>query len=111
MVFGYESGAIASLTCGIVGATPITAVITGTHGRIELPAPFFCIQGFMLHRAGSEPEYVERSFPGTGYQFEAAEVQRCLRAGLTESPLVPHAVTLEVMALLDTIRAQVGVDY
>jgi predicted dehydrogenase len=111
IVFGYESGAIASLTCGIVGATPTTAVITGTRGRIELPAPFFCAQGFVLHRAGSEPQYVERSFPGTGYQFEAAEVQRCVRAGLTESPLVPHAVTLEVMALLDTIRAQIGVDY
>ena len=46
-----------------------------------------------------------------GYQFEAAEVQRCLREGLIESPLIPHAVTLEVMALLDAIRAQIGVDY
>ena len=48
---------------------------------------------------------------GHGYQYEAAEVQRCLRAGLTESPLVPHADTLEVMGMLDAVRAQIGVRY
>ena len=48
---------------------------------------------------------------GTGYQYEAAEVGRCLRAGEIESPLVPHAVTLEIMGLLDDIRAQIGVSY
>jgi hypothetical protein len=53
------------------------------------------------------------AFPveGGGYQYEALEVQRCLRAGEIESPLVPHAVTLEVMGLLDRIRAQIGVSY
>ncbi len=34
---------------------------------------------------------------------------RCLRAGLLESPLIPHAET--VMATLDEIRAQIGVTY
>ncbi|HET6480569.1 MAG TPA: gfo/Idh/MocA family oxidoreductase, partial [Actinoplanes sp.] len=48
---------------------------------------------------------------GSGYQFEAAEVQRCLRAGELESPLIPHATTLEIMALLDTIREEIGVGY
>ena len=38
-------------------------------------------------------------------------MQRCLAAGLLESPLVPHATTLEVMTLLDTIRDQIGVTY
>ena len=48
---------------------------------------------------------------GWGYQFEAAEVQRCLLAGELESPLVPHAATLEVMGLLDEVREQLGVRY
>jgi hypothetical protein len=46
-----------------------------------------------------------------GYHHEAIEVQRCLDAGLLESPLVPHAATIEVMGLLDTIRGQIGVGY
>ncbi|MEV1285885.1 Gfo/Idh/MocA family oxidoreductase [Micromonospora sp. NPDC049679] len=111
MIFGYDSGAVATLTCGMVGATPIAATITGTRGRIEIPAPFYCPGEFTLWRDGAEPETVTAAGQGSGYQYEAVEVQRCLSAGLRESPLVPHAVTLEVMALLDTVREQIGVTY
>ncbi|MEU1887705.1 Gfo/Idh/MocA family oxidoreductase [Micromonospora sp. WMMD987] len=111
IVLGYDSGAVATLSCGMVGATPMTAAITGSTGRIELPEPFIRPGSAVLHRAGAEPETLTGDPAGGGYQYEAAEVQRCLAAGLTESPLVPHAVTLEVMALLDGIRALIGVDY
>jgi predicted dehydrogenase len=110
IVFGYDSGAVAALTCGIVGATPVSATVTGTRGRIEF-APAFVPQGLTLHRPDAEPEAMPMPFPGLGYQYEAAEVQRCLRAGEVESPLVPHAITLEIMGLLDDIRAQIGVRY
>jgi hypothetical protein len=48
---------------------------------------------------------------GSGYGPEIAEVARCLRAGLTESPLIPHADTIAIMELLDDARRQVGVKY
>ena len=48
---------------------------------------------------------------GRGYGNEIAEVVRCLRAGLRESPLVPHAQTLALMRQMDDIRAQIGVRY
>jgi predicted dehydrogenase len=111
IIFGYDSGAVAALTCGMVGATPVAASITGTGGRIDLAPPAFVPAGYTLHRLGAEPEQVAMPIPGHGYQYEAAEVQRCLRAGERESPLVPHAVTLEIMGLLDEIRAQIGVSY
>jgi predicted dehydrogenase len=111
MLFGYESGAVAALTCSLVGETRNAASITGTLGRIDLPQGFFVPRGFMLHRVGAEPEEISFDFPGRGYQFEAAEVQRCLAEGLSESPLVPHATTLDVMTIMDTIRAEIGVVY
>ncbi|MFC7547262.1 Gfo/Idh/MocA family protein [Plantactinospora sp. GCM10030261] len=113
LLFGYDSGAVATMSCGLVGPTGQTAAVTGTHGRIELPAPFFVPRHLTLHRAeaAAEPERIPVEFPGTGFQFEAAEVQRCLAAGLPESPLVPHATTLELMGLLDEIRARIGVTY
>ncbi|MGC5019892.1 Gfo/Idh/MocA family protein [Micromonospora sp. DT47] len=111
IVLGYDSGAVATLSCGMVGATAVTASITGTTGRIDLPEPFYRPDAAVLHRAGAEPETLPAELVGGGYQHEAAEVQRCLAAGLTESPLVPHPVTLEVMGLLDDIRARIGVDY
>jgi predicted dehydrogenase len=111
ILFGYDTGAVATLSCGMVGSSGQTASITGTDGRIDLPEPFFRPASLTLHRAGAEPETIAGDMTGGGYQYEAIEVQRCLAAGLTESPLVPHAATLEVMGLLDTVREQIGVRY
>jgi predicted dehydrogenase len=111
IVFGYDSGAVATLSCGMVGATPMTATITGTAGRIELPAPFFRPDRLAILRPETAPEVIPAELRGSGYQYEAAEVQRCLAAGLLESPLVPHRATLEVLGLLDEVRTQIGVTY
>jgi predicted dehydrogenase len=110
ILLGYDSGAVAALTCGLVGATKNAASITGTRGRIDLPPGFFVPQSFTLHRADTS-EVFEFPFAGRGYQFEAEEVQRCLLAGALESPLMPHETTLEVMALMDTVRDEIGVVY
>jgi predicted dehydrogenase len=111
MAFGYASGAVASLTCSLIGDTPRTAAVTGTRGRIELPRDFFRPAGFTLVRGNAEPEWIATPFDGLGYHYEAAEVQRCLREGLTESPVVPLAETLAVMATLDAVRERIGVSY
>jgi predicted dehydrogenase len=110
LLFGYPSGAVAALTCSLVGATGNVATITGTTGRIQLPTDFYMPRTFTLHR-GSESEVFDLDFPGRGYQFEAAEVQRCLAAGELESPLMPQSTTLEIMGLLDAVREQIGVRY
>jgi predicted dehydrogenase len=109
MILGYRSGALATLTCSLVGTTPMSAIITGTAGRIEFEG-FMCPRGLTLHR-DSGVEVIDLPFPGRGYHFEAAEVHRCLREGLIESPAVPHAETLSVMTTLDRVREQIGVTY
>jgi len=43
-------------------------------------------------------------FPGFGYQFEAAEVACCVRAGLRESPVMPLAESVEIMECLERLR-------
>jgi predicted dehydrogenase len=112
VVLGYAGRALAALTCSLLGDTARRAVITGTTGRIELPRNFYRPTGFTLFRGeDAEPAQTVTPFPGWGYHFEAAEVHRCLRAGLVESPLVPHADTLAVMRTLDAIRARLGVSY
>ncbi|SBT48499.1 Gfo/Idh/MocA family protein [Micromonospora auratinigra] len=111
IILGWDSGAVATLSCGMVGATAITASITGTTGRIDLPEPFFRAGAAVLHRRDAEPETIGADLTGGGYQYEAIEVQRCLTAGLTESPLVPQLATLEVMTLIDEIKARIGVSY
>jgi predicted dehydrogenase len=45
-------------------------------------------------------------FVGNGYNYEAAETMRCLRAGETESRLLPLDETISIMETLDSIRSQ-----
>lgn len=111
VLFGYDSGAMAALTCGLLGSTSITATIAGRDGRIELPSLFFRPTQLRLHRPGRAVKVLEAPLAGNGFGPEAEEVHRCLRAGLTESPLVTHATTLEIMSILDEIRDQIGLIY
>jgi hypothetical protein len=36
---------------------------------------------------------------------------RCIREGLIESPVLPHAESLAVVELIDAMRARIGVRY
>jgi predicted dehydrogenase len=48
---------------------------------------------------------------GHGYRFEAAEVMRCLRAGLLESPLMPLDETLAILETTDSLRRSWSLSY
>lgn len=51
------------------------------------------------------------AFPGFGYQFEAAEVARCVRAGLYESPVMPLSETIEIFDAIDALRTNGQFDW
>ncbi|GGZ70699.1 Gfo/Idh/MocA family protein [Streptomyces echinoruber] len=113
-LLSWESGALASVHCSIVGGTATTASVTGSEGRIDVPSGFFHPDRFVLHRDGREPQEFAADpadGPRTSLRHEAREVMRALRAGETESPLVPLEGTLAVMRTLDAIRDRVGVRY
>jgi predicted dehydrogenase len=110
ILFGYDSGAVATLQCGLSGDTSRRGTITGTTGRIELDRQFYRTERFTLVR-DDQAEVIALPVRGNGLAYQAEEVMRCLRAGLTESPLFPLDESLTVMRTLDTIRAQIGVSY
>ncbi|MFE0452303.1 Gfo/Idh/MocA family protein [Streptomyces sp. NPDC058914] len=110
----WESGALAALHCSVVGGTGTSASVTGSRGRIDIPSGFFHPDLLVLHRAGRDPEEFAADpadGPRTTFRHEAREVMRAIRAGETESPLVPLDGTLAVMRTLDTIRKGIGVRY
>ena len=112
MLLGWsDSGASALLSCSLVADTPLTASVTGSLGRIDVPRGFFFPERFTLHRNGREPEEFESRNDPHSFRHEAAEVMRCLRAGETESPLVPLDGSLAVMRTLDAVRDRIGVRY
>jgi predicted dehydrogenase len=111
ILLGYASGALAALSCSLGADTPLRAAVTGTRGRIEFPRGFFFAEGFVLHRAGAEPEEFAGPVPGRTFVHQAAEVMRALRAGELESPLVPLDGSLAVMRTLDAVRQRIGLRF
>ncbi|HSK25974.1 MAG TPA: Gfo/Idh/MocA family oxidoreductase [Jiangellales bacterium] len=103
--------ATASVATSMVATLTGDAVVIGEEARIHVPTPFHHPAGFAIVRPGEDPEWVEAPYRGKGYVHEIEEVERCVAAGLTESPLVPLDDTLAVMSLLDTIRDAVGLTY
>jgi predicted dehydrogenase len=110
IVLGFADGAIATLHCGLRGGIR-TASVVGTKGRIDFPHGFHNAQRFTLLRDGAEPVEVVEPLIGNGLNYQAAEVVRCLKAGLIESELVPLSATLDTMRTLDAVRSQIGVHY
>ncbi|MFJ4520090.1 Gfo/Idh/MocA family protein [Streptomyces sp. NPDC088810] len=113
-LLSWDDGALASVHCSIVGGTGVTASVTGTRGRIDVPSGFFHPDRFVLHRDGRDPEEFAADpadGPRTSLRHEAQEVMRALRAGEKESPLVPLEGTLAVMRTLDAVRERIGVRY
>jgi hypothetical protein len=48
---------------------------------------------------------------GNGYNYQADEVVRCLRAGRKQSDIMPLSETLSIMATLDGLRGSLGLRY
>ena len=105
----WDDGRAASLTSTLTSATPGRAVLVGTGGSIELVPPFHHPSRIVVRRNGEEAEEIEALPTGRGYVHQAEEVQRCLAAGLTESPVMPLADTLDVQWVLEECLGQLGI--
>ena len=106
--WGYASGATAQLRCATTAWTPGRATIAGTAGSISVE-PWFVNPERLVVTTSEGESRVEGEKTAYGPQIE--EVERCLREGLLESPVAPHADTIAILELIDQARADLGVRY
>jgi len=111
IILSHTQGQLAVLTTAIRMDTAQEAILSGTQGRFRIHRPWWRPTAMTLSRDGQADEVQEFPLEGNGYQFEAAEVMRCLRAGKLESDLMPLDETLAIMKTLDAIQAQWGLKY
>lgn len=111
VLLGYGDGAVAVLSSAIRATLPDTVVIAGDAGQILIHERWWAPSSFTLQRDGHDAEIFNPPLEGNGYNYEAAEAGRCLRAGRTESPKLPLDTTLAVMRVMDEIRAAWGLRY
>jgi predicted dehydrogenase len=108
-LLGWADGRNATLTTSLRYSLPGQARVFGTAGWIDVLPRFHHPDVFVLHRNGAEPETVSRPHLGGGYAHELIEVTRCLRAGASESSVMPLRDTLAVQEVLGRAAEQLGV--
>jgi predicted dehydrogenase len=108
LLLGYDDGRAAMLHAAFHGS-PGAARVIGTDGWIDVPPRFHHPDRLVLRRPGREAQEMVLPPSSAGYALEIDEVDRCLAAGLTESPVMPLADTLAVQAVLQQAADAIGV--
>jgi predicted dehydrogenase len=111
MLFGYEDGQLAVLSCAVRTQTPQQAVIAGTKGTIRIHSPSWCATTATISIEGKEDKTIKMPFECNGFEYEVTEVMRCIKAGKPESDIMPLDESLSIVKTMDEIRAQWGLKY
>jgi predicted dehydrogenase len=113
LILDYGEKTLSLLDTTLWTKTPTTAVVSGTEGSIEIDGDFYAPNVVRLRKADRARTVVEE-WGGpldNGFQFEAAEVARCVADGRQESERMTWASSRAVIGVLDEARRQVGVSY
>ena len=107
----FDGGVVAQMFCAVDSHAANSLQLDGEHGSIVVPHGFWQATQAQCLRPGQAPLAVERPFEINGFEGEVREAMRCVRAGLVESPRMPHSETLALAQTLDAMRRQLGVRY
>jgi len=93
--------------------TPTAATVVGSRATLSLPGPFYQPGEVVLTPVGGGTPVI-RTEPRIAHDalyFEAAEVARCVSAGLLQSPLRPLVDSVTTLRAMDEIRRQCGITF
>ncbi len=107
----FAGGVSLQFVCGFDAASVNSMQIMGTNGSIVLERDFWQATAATLHRKDQPALTQEAPFRINGFEGEIEEAMRCVRAGLQQSPHMPHSETLALVRWMDALRARVGVKY
>jgi len=112
IIFEYENGAQATLTTCMSAAGPVTGAVVGTFGRIEIDNAFYNQTSFrVLNQGGEVIHSYNEKIKGIGRQYQGLHLEKCVAEGLAESPIMSITESVEIMKIMDALRAQIGVKY
>ena len=109
IILHYEM-AQAILHSSFLSSSNLKASISGTQGRINLNSPWFMTESYTLIQDDHKEKF-KRPTLGKGYTYEIEECHACIKANKIESELWSHQNSLELIAIVDEVRKQIGLVY
>jgi predicted dehydrogenase len=111
IIFGYKDGRMATLYSSFRTAGGIGCDLLCENGNLFFSRGRDMSQRLNVVLNGKENLEYSLLPDGMGYQFEAAEVMKCLDEGKLECDVVPHSLSLDLMSTLDRIRKAAGIEF
>jgi len=111
ITFGYNDEKLAVLHSSMKSTNGVNAIIEGEKGKIIFENPWHAPGNITLLMDNGQKECFTFDHRGNGYNYEAQEVCNCLHAGKLESDLWSWQNSLDLIEMLDTIRARAGITY
>ncbi|NQX35656.1 Gfo/Idh/MocA family oxidoreductase [Herbiconiux sp. VKM Ac-2851] len=112
LIFEHEGGRQSVSHSAIDTAGPVRASVIGTEARVDIDRTWYAPTSFTVTNSEGEVlERFEQPVASRGMEYQALEFERMLTAGERESPLLPVAESVAIMAVLDEVRAQIGLHY
>ena len=109
-IVNFKDGVCIRGLCAFNTHVPMDMCISGTIGRIYVP--YFC--GAKRAELFIDNEMVESYTDASdvlGFAYEAQAVMKCLDAGKKESDIMPHALSLDIVEIMDEFRKSAGLKY
>jgi predicted dehydrogenase len=111
-IFTYESGAEAVVQSNFMALGSNRATVIGSEGRIEIDSVWYNQASFSrFDSQGALVERYETKIAGRGMHFQALEVEKCIAENKQQSDRMSLDESIQIMQVMDEIRAQVGVIY
>jgi predicted dehydrogenase len=109
IIFGYDDGRMATLYSSFRTAGGIGCDILCENGNLLFSRERDMSQRLNVEMNGKKSKEYSLLPDAMGYQFEAAEVMKCLDERKLQSDVVPHSFSIDLISTLDRIRKEVGI--
>lgn len=107
----FVDGRMANLTASIRADSPCEAVVAGTEGHLRVHRKFWYSEKLSVSLRDGSVREIDMPLNGSGYRYEIDHVNACIRAGRLESDVMPWATSLDLVIMMDRLRADWGVRY
>jgi len=109
IIFTYGDGRMATLYSSFLTAGGIGCDLLCENGNLYFSRARDMSQQLSVAMNGKKVKEFSLLPDGMGYQYEAMEVMKCLDEEKTESSIVPHSFSLDLINTLDNIRKAAGI--